>query len=71
MNDIDITSTDMLAELNGELAEANIELHFARLKTHVREIIRLAGVEEDIGADHFYPSVQVGVDTCLAQAENE
>lgn len=42
-----------------------------KMKTHVQEIIRLAGVEEEIGVDHFYPSVQGGVDAFLAQSEND
>jgi len=71
VNDIDITGTDMLAELKDELAKSNIELHFARVKTHVLEIVRLAGVEEEIGAGHFYPSVQAGVDAYLTQQNTE
>ena len=70
MNDIDITGTDMLGELRDELARANIELHFARMKTHVLEIIQRAGVEEKIGSDHFHPSVQCGVDVYLAAQES-
>jgi high affinity sulfate transporter 1 len=66
MNDIDITGTDMLGELHDELARANIQLHFARMKEHVFEIIQRAGVEEAIGSDHFHLSVQIGVDTYLA-----
>jgi high affinity sulfate transporter 1 len=66
INDIDITGTDMLAELKDELAKANIELHFARMKAHVREIIQRAGLEEALGVDHFHPSIQTGVDTYLA-----
>ena len=66
MNDIDITGTDMLAELKDELAGANIELHFARMMSHVYEIIQRAGLEETLGSDHFHPSVQSGVDAFLA-----
>ena len=66
MNDIDITGTDMLGELHDELARANIQLHFARMKAHVYEIIQRAGVEEAIGSDHFHLSVQIGVDAYLA-----
>jgi high affinity sulfate transporter 1 len=65
INDIDITGLDTLAELKDELAQANIELYLARVKTSVREIIRRAGLEEQIGVDHFYPTVQSGVDAHL------
>jgi high affinity sulfate transporter 1 len=66
INSIDITGLDMLAELNDELARANIELHFAQVKTHIHELMRRAGLEEMIGAAHFYPSVQAGVEAFLA-----
>jgi high affinity sulfate transporter 1 len=66
MNDIDITGTDMLGELKDELAKASIELHFARMKIHVRTIVQRAGLEEALGSDHFHPSVQSGVDAYLA-----
>jgi high affinity sulfate transporter 1 len=67
INDIDITGTDMLGELKDELGRSNIELRFARMKAHVREIVQRAGVEAAIGSDHFHPSVQTGVDTFLAE----
>jgi anti-anti-sigma regulatory factor len=62
INDIDITGTDMLGELKDELGRSNIELRFARMKAHVREIVALAGLEEAIGSDHFHPSVQASDD---------
>jgi MFS superfamily sulfate permease-like transporter len=67
INDIDITGTDMLGELKDELGRSNIELRFARMKANVLDVIRRAGLEETIGADHFYPSVQTGVDAFLAE----
>ncbi len=66
INDIDITGLDTLAELKDELAQSNIELCFARVKTQIREIIRRAGLEEAIEPEQFYPSVQAGVDAYLA-----
>jgi len=69
MNDIDITGTDMLAELHDELEKSDIELHFCRVKSHVRETMDRAGLTEIIGVDHFYPAVQSGVDAYLAQEE--
>ena len=63
MNDIDITGTDMLAELHDELAKSDIELHFCRVKSHVREIMDRSGLTEIIGADHFHPAVQSGEHT--------
>jgi MFS superfamily sulfate permease-like transporter len=71
IDDIDITAIDMLAELQDELAESNIELRFARMKEDVREYLRRGRLEEKIGAEHFYTSVQDGVDAYLAETGNE
>jgi hypothetical protein len=41
------------------------------MEAHVREFLHRASLEETIGSDHFYPSVQAGVDAYLAeQAES-
>jgi MFS superfamily sulfate permease-like transporter len=69
INNIDITGLDMLAELNDELAQTNVELHFARVKTHILELMRRAGLEQTIGPARFYPSVQAGVDAFLAKGQ--
>ena len=66
VNRIDITGTDMLHDLKNELARANIELHFARVKTYVYDIMSRAGLDEEFT---FYHSVHSGVDAYLAQQE--
>jgi SulP family sulfate permease len=71
IDDIDITAIDMLAELQEELAESNIDLRFARMKEDVREYLRRGRLEEKIGMEHFYPSIQDGVDAYLAETDNE
>ena len=65
MNDIDWTALDMLQELLTELSKFNIDLRFARVKTHVRDIMRRGGLEDVIGANHFYTSVRAGVSAYL------
>jgi MFS superfamily sulfate permease-like transporter len=67
INEIDVTGLDMLAELQDELAQAKVELRFARMKAHIREYMRRANLEDAIGVEHFYPSVQAGVDAYLAE----
>jgi high affinity sulfate transporter 1 len=67
INEIDVTGLDMLTELRDELAQDNIELRFARMKAHVREYVRRANLEESIGAEHFYLSVQAGVEAYMAE----
>jgi len=61
MNDIDTTGTDQLIHLYENLEKDGIDLVFAKVKDPVREMMRLSGAEEVIGADNFYPSVSAGV----------
>jgi SulP family sulfate permease len=67
ITDIDTTALDMLEKLHKEMARSNVDLHFARMKTELRSLLRKAGLEEAIGADHFYISVREGVDAYLAE----
>jgi len=66
INDIDITGIDMLQELTDELAKAGISLRFSSVKEPVRAIMQRAGFEQKIGSEHFYSSVQTGVEAFLA-----
>jgi high affinity sulfate transporter 1 len=61
MNDIDTTGTDQLTDLYESLEKDGIDLAFAEVKDPVREMMRLSGAEETIGADNFYSSVSEGV----------
>jgi len=67
VSDIDTTAIDMLEKLNDELAKINIDLRFSRMNKSVREFFKRSGLEEIIGAEHFYISVREGVDAYLAE----
>ena len=67
ITDMDLTAAAMLKELTSELAAEGIELLFAVVHQTVREMMERSGVEDAIGADHIYPTVQDGVDYFLAQ----
>jgi anti-anti-sigma factor len=67
VSDIDTTAIDMLEKLNGELAKINIDMRFSRMNKSVREFFKKSGLEEIIGAEHFYISVREGVDAYLAE----
>jgi high affinity sulfate transporter 1 len=69
MNDIDATAVITIREFQAQLEKEGVELRFARLKDHVREIATRGGVEKAVPAEHFYPSVQAGVDAFLAEQE--
>jgi len=70
MNNMDTTGTDQLIKLREELEKDGIQLAFAKVKDPVREMMRLSGVEAEIGADNFYASVSAGVRAFLQHNED-
>ena len=67
MTDIDTTAAEMLDELITELARRGVELHFAELKGHVKDRLRVYGVFDRLGADHFHPTIGSTVKAYLAR----
>jgi high affinity sulfate transporter 1 len=70
INDLDVTAVDMLSELYDELSKAGVDLRFARMRANVEVYMQRAGLEETIGAGHFYPSVESGVQAFLTEQES-
>jgi high affinity sulfate transporter 1 len=62
---IDVTSSDMLLNLHGDLDKQGISLGFARLRDEERERLQTGGVEDAIGASRFYETISDGVDAFL------
>ena len=62
---VDVTSADMLVELEQTLREAGVELHFAEVKDPVRDKLLRLEVLSHIGSDIFQPTVGAAVDTYL------
>lgn len=58
---LDATAIDTLKQLQHELADLGITLAFARLKGRQREIFQETGLTEQVGAEHFFPTVRAGV----------
>jgi high affinity sulfate transporter 1 len=61
MNQIDSTGADQLARLQSELEAKGIKLSFAEVKSALRQAIHRTGLEEKIGGDRFFESIQEGV----------
>lgn len=59
--DIDTTAADTLKEIYQELLGKGITLAIARANKHLRETMRLTGLEDLIGAGNFFPSIRSGV----------
>jgi MFS superfamily sulfate permease-like transporter len=66
MTDVDTTAADMLEELITALARRGVELHFSELKGHVKDRLRVYGIYDRLGADHFHPTIGITVKAYLA-----
>ena len=65
---IDVTSADMLAELEHALTESGIELRFAEMKDPVKDKLRRFELFERFGgAANFYPTIGSAVDAYLKE----
>jgi len=62
---IDVTSADMLTELDQSLREAGIALHFAELKDPVKDKLKRFELFDRFGAGKFHPTVGAAVDDYL------
>jgi len=69
INQLDSTGADQLARLQTELGAKGIAFFFAEVKSGLREAMRRTGLEGKIGADHFYESIQDGVQAFLQRQE--
>ena len=68
---IDATAIYTTIELNDEIKRANVELRFARVRANVMEIMQRSDLVEIIGSDHFYVSIQDGVNAFLAEGQEQ
>jgi MFS superfamily sulfate permease-like transporter len=71
INGIDATAIFTTIELNDELKRADVELRFARVRANVMEIMQRSDLVEIIGSDHFYVSIQDGVDAFLSEGQEQ
>jgi high affinity sulfate transporter 1 len=65
VTDVDVTSADMLAELEHSLTKSGVELRFAEVKDPVKDKLRRFELFERFGAANFYPTIGSAVDAYL------
>ena len=65
---IDITSADMLAELDRALEARGVELQFAEMKDPVKDKMRRFGLFHHMGENAFHPTVGAAVDAYLDES---
>ncbi len=64
---IDVTSADMLAELEQTLRGSSIELRFAEMKDPVKDKLKRFELFEHFGTANFYPTLGAAVDAYLEE----
>lgn len=69
INSIDATAIITLGELREELEQEGIKMWFARVRSNVMVIMERTEFVEAIGREHFFVSVQDGVDAFLAESQ--
>ena len=62
VNHIDATGMEALLDLARDLRQEGITLVVARLRSRMKPDFDVAGLTDEIGAEHFYPSVKHAVD---------
>jgi MFS superfamily sulfate permease-like transporter len=65
INQLDSTGASQLERLHAELNARGIVLSFVEVKSALREALHRTGLEEKIGASHFYESIEDGVQAFL------
>jgi high affinity sulfate transporter 1 len=65
---VDVTSADILAELDEMLASAGVELCLAELKDPVKDKVKRFGLFSQLGEDRFFPTVESAVSDYLSRS---
>jgi len=64
---LDITSVDMLTSLIDALKKDGVDTYFARVLPQTMEVIRKAGLADELGEDHFWHSITYTVEQACEQ----
>jgi high affinity sulfate transporter 1 len=64
---IDVTSADMLAELEHTMTESGVELRFAEMKDPVKDKLKRFELFDRFGAANFHPTIGSAVDAYLKE----
>jgi high affinity sulfate transporter 1 len=67
---VDVTSADMLADLDKTLQASQIELCFAEMKDPVKDKLKRFELFVRLGVDNFYPTLGAAVDAYLAKHDD-
>lgn len=65
INDLDTTAVGVLEHLVQTLHDRNVEVYFGGMVAQARDVARESGLEDEIGADHFFLSLHQAVRSVL------
>ncbi len=65
--DLDVTATDLLSELYGELRRQGIIVYLAQVKGSVRDRLRRTGLMTVLGEDHVFQTIPEAVEAIEAE----
>jgi MFS superfamily sulfate permease-like transporter len=71
ITDVDTTAAAMLEDLLEELREQHVTLAFAEMKDPVKDHLRRYGLYDEIGEDHFFPTIGTAVNGYLKASDVE
>jgi MFS superfamily sulfate permease-like transporter len=57
VNYLDLEGSDMLNEITKDMKSVGVEIHLARVKHEVMEMLKKDGVDQTIGRDHIHTKV--------------
>jgi high affinity sulfate transporter 1 len=71
VTDVDVTSAEMLAELDEKLQDMEMDLVFAEMKDPVKDRLKRYGLFKTLGAESFFPTVGQAVDAYVERHQVE
>ena len=58
INEIDASGTEMLKEVADQLKHNGVQLVLVDVKSHVMEVIRLSGLDREVGPEYIFPTFE-------------
>lgn len=71
INQIDASGEEMLMHLTQRLHDSGVEMLFTGLKKQVMDVIQNTGFHDEVGAHHFYRTVEQALDYVWRQLGND
>ena len=71
VTEVDATALITIRQLIEDLEHSDIDLRLAQVRTRVRALMQTMGLDDFIGHDHIYDSIQDGVDAFLEEEANQ